>query len=153
MAILASVGWTLRARATDYQGGVAIKRVYSKTWVECRGNRELLPNCVSDGDTIRQNWESLRIGNLDTPEKTSKLACERKMAADAKAATLAMLNGANELTTTLYLDKLTGELIRDKYGRVLADISADGVDLATFLKRSGLARDYDGGTKQPWCSA
>jgi len=35
----------------------------------------------------------------------------------------------------------------EKYGRILADIYVDGVDVKTFLLEANLAVAYDGGTK------
>jgi endonuclease YncB( thermonuclease family) len=41
----------------------------------------------------------------------------------------------------------------DKYaGRILADIVTDGgIELREAMLESGLARPYDGGSRDPWC--
>ena len=42
---------------------------------------------------------------------------------------------------------INGKQIREKFGRLLANIKVDGKDLATMLLEIGLARKYDGGHK------
>jgi len=46
--------------------------------------------------------------------------------------------------------KLTN-LRRDKYFRLLAEVSIDGEDLGYSLIKNDLARPYDGGKKIGWC--
>ena len=43
-------------------------------------------------------------------------------------------------------------LQRDKYFRLLADVYVDNKSLGARLKRAGLARAYNGGTKTTWCT-
>jgi len=42
------------------------------------------------------------------------------------------------------------ELRRDKYFRILARVMIDGEDLGAELLKAGLAKPYDGGTKETW---
>ena len=42
-------------------------------------------------------------------------------------------------------------LRRDKYFRLLAEVSVDGKDLGYSLIENNLARSYDGGKKIDWC--
>lgn len=122
-------------------------------WPVCKGKLEAMQNCVVDGDTLRINYKSYRIGNLDTPE-TRRSACpqEKDLGNQAKDFTFRLVNEAKAVHVTVYIHPLFHEPTRDKYGRILASIAADDVDIATSLKGIGLARDYDGGTKSSWCN-
>lgn len=110
---------------------------------------------VKDGDTVQITAETLpgyfvttdiRIGGIDTPEKGGRAKCadEASRASRATAATRALIEGQ-----TVQLSNIAFE----KYGaRMLGDIrTQDGVDAAGNLVTQGLARPYDGGTKQSWC--
>ena len=56
-------------------------------------------------------------------------------------------------------DRLTGAKIillnidRGKYFRIIADVTYDGVDLATEILKAGLGRKYDGGKRSGWCDS
>ena len=108
---------------------------------------------VVDGDSLRvvvqvwlgQHIETLvRIRGIDTPERRG--ACPGE-SASAKAATAALsrLVGPGPVV----LSRIAG----DKYfGRVLADVTSDdGVSLGEAMLHSGLARGYDGRTRESWC--
>jgi endonuclease YncB( thermonuclease family) len=102
---------------------------------------------VYDGDTV---WIAVRCGDeicrfmcrlygVDTDELRSKDPAEKKSAERARV-----------FVTTFCLNKLVNVTVRDardKYGRLLVNISVDGVDLAGELLRLGLARPYFGGHK------
>lgn len=110
---------------------------------------------VIDGDTMevvaliwldQRVTTRVRLEGIDTPEKRSKCAAEREA---AEAATK-LANDWLERHKPVVLRDLS----HDKYGRrVVGRVqSADGSsDLGESLLARGLARRYDGGTKQPWC--
>ncbi|MEZ0259533.1 MAG: thermonuclease family protein [Alphaproteobacteria bacterium] len=109
---------------------------------------------VVDGDTpavVAEIWPgtfvtiSTRVGGIDTPEKKgrAKNAYEADLAEQATAATRELVEGKTVLLYNVEYEKYGG--------RVLADVKTlDGVDVAQNLINKGLARPYDGGTKQPW---
>ena len=105
---------------------------------------------VYDGDTFRCHIEgyppiigsniSIRIAGIDTPEMRDK---ENK----------ALAQKAREFTKDRLLSAETiklRDLQRGKYFRLVADVYVDGVSLGELLLRHGLARCYDGGTKERW---
>jgi endonuclease YncB( thermonuclease family) len=109
---------------------------------------------VVDGDTLEvevQVWinqrlvTGVRIDGIDTPEKNGKCTRERDKAAEATAATAQLVAGP---AVTLF------EIQNDKYAeRVRARVvNAQGVDVGRTLVDRGLARPYDGGTRQTWCT-
>jgi endonuclease YncB( thermonuclease family) len=109
---------------------------------------------VVDGDTpgvVAEIWPgtfvtiSVRVGGIDTPEKKgrAKNAYEADLAEQASAATRELIDGKTVLLYNVEYEKYGG--------RVLGDVKTlDGVDVAQNLVNKGLARPYDGGTKQPW---
>lgn len=110
-------------------------------------------NAVHDGDTITvtiNKWPavigdkvSVRVANIDTPEINGSCLAEKELAQKAKQFTL------NFITTDkrIYLRKMK----RDKYFRILADVSVSGKYLSQELIAAGLAKPYDGGKKESWC--
>lgn len=114
---------------------------------------------VYDGDTFFVNIPSapavfgenlgVRIRHIDTPEVRSHCATdaakehERQLAEKAKLQLTATLQGASTIEL-----RNTG---RDKYFRLLADVYADGVNVADQLKAEGLAVAYEGDAKAGWC--
>ena len=111
----------------------------------------ITPYSVYDGDTIKAHvriWigqtvsTSIRINGLDTPELRGKCPQEKELAQQAKERLKSLLKGKIELWNVR----------NGKYaGRVLADVTADGVNVADILVREGFARHYDGGKRQGWC--
>jgi len=107
---------------------------------------------VVDGDTIRVDLacdveavcknQAVRIRGVDTPELRGKCAFEKAAAKRAKDRLAELL--ADEGITLTNIDK-------DKYGRLLAHVSAGGVDVAQILINEGLGRAYNGGKRQAWC--
>jgi endonuclease YncB( thermonuclease family) len=99
-----------------------------------------------DGDTIVGARETIRISNIDTPELGSHARCagEAELAARAKAFTAARLAAGN---VELHRD---ARRPRDRYGRTLATVRVDGMDLGEALVAAGLARIWDG-RRHPWC--
>ncbi|TAN53921.1 MAG: nuclease [Rhodospirillales bacterium] len=109
---------------------------------------------VVDGDTLvvrahiwlGQEVETLvRLMGTDTPEMKARCAAEREKAVAARD----FLAGSVDGKLVQLHDVLT-----DKYGgRVRAQVlDATGADLSQELIRAGLARPYDGGQRQSWCS-
>jgi micrococcal nuclease len=107
---------------------------------------------VYDGDTITiacglppyqpgnpiYRW-SVRLRGIDAPEMRSKCANEKGCATYAK-----------EIMAAQVLDKIVTleNVSYDKYGRVLADVFVDSVNVTDKLLANNLAVPYDGGTKQ-----
>ncbi|MDO9128213.1 MAG: thermonuclease family protein [Parvibaculum sp.] len=99
---------------------------------------------VYDGDTIHVNDERIRILGLDTPEYGKLSRCRE----EALAASI-----AKEALQNLVL---RGEIEierrgLDRYGRTLAYVRIDGVNVADALIAQGLAREYHGGPRKGWC--
>ena len=110
---------------------------------------------ITDGDTCRvrampwKGWSietAVRIFGVDTPEKGFRAKSPREAALGAKATQF-----AKEQFPIGSIVRLSN-IGDDKYGgRVLADVTRqDGASWATLLIDAGLARAYDGGTKQSW---
>jgi endonuclease YncB( thermonuclease family) len=110
---------------------------------------------VIDGDTIKieAKWLpdplpkqiSVRLNNIDTPEKGHRAECQSEQELSAKA---------TEFTKAKVKESKKQEVIIykfEKYGRLLADIVLDDKNLSKMLIDSKLARPYYGGTKQSWC--
>lgn len=108
---------------------------------------------IYDGDTFKVNireWPSVagerisvRVWGIDTPEMRGKCEQEKQLARKAKQHTVAMLRAADTIELV--------NLRRDKYFRLLAEVSVDGKDLGYSLITNNLARPYGGGKKAGWC--
>lgn len=106
---------------------------------------------VVDGDTIIVNiggWPAIvgdqigvRVAGCDTPELRDKRLHMREQALRAKDTVNAILHGAQSIELR--------NIRRGKYFRLVADVYADGCNLAHILISSGLAMPYDGKAK-PW---
>ena len=106
-----------------------------------------------DGDTFTVNipqWPAIigdkieiRVAGIDTPEIHGHCANEIAMAKKAKGIAATFLKTGRPV--------VLGNMRRDKYFRIVADVSAEGVNLADVLIKAGVAVPYDGGTKKPWC--
>ena len=107
---------------------------------------------VIDGDTIKVTIEhihpligeciSIRIAGIDTPEISSTDPNIKALAFKAKAFTENAVKNGNQI--------LLSNLRRDKYFRILADITIDGESLSEKLLEEGLARPYHGKKKPSW---
>ncbi|MEN0059754.1 MAG: thermonuclease family protein [Bdellovibrio sp.] len=130
----------------------------SKTTV-CQ-NTETSFKCVKvvevyDGDTIFIDLPDqhplfgrrmgVRILGIDTPEIRSKSTCEKKKAAEAKAALQKILNQASSVDIV--------NVQKDKFFRILGEVVADGQPVATSLIKMKLAYPYHGEKKikRNWC--
>ncbi|MBF0353887.1 MAG: thermonuclease family protein [Alphaproteobacteria bacterium] len=109
---------------------------------------------VVDGDTLMvrahiwlgQEVETLvRLEGTDTPELKARCEQEREKALAARDFLVARVDGK--------LVQLH-DILTDKYGgRVRAQVlDASGADLSVELIKQGLARRYDGGQRQSWCT-
>ncbi|HEU6436740.1 MAG TPA: thermonuclease family protein [Nitratidesulfovibrio sp.] len=117
---------------------------------ETFGDAQAVVLRVPDGDTLVVDIPgyppvagraiSVRIAGCDTPEKRDTRAELRELSRRARELTLHM--AAPGSTVTLR------NLRRDKYFRLLADVEADGGDIATALIERGLAKPYEGGRKE-----
>ena len=101
-------------------------------------------NCVVDGDTIYLNGAKVRIAGIDAPE-THDYRCASELALGERAASelQALLNSGAVTMTIIDRD-------RDKYGRLLRNVSVNGQDVGEALISAGLAREYGGG-RRSWC--
>ena len=111
---------------------------------------------VYDGDTFFVDIDelhhiigknvSIRLRGVDTPEVGHHSKCEEENILGNKA-------------RVFVEDRLTGaEIIllnigRGTFFRILADVTYDGVDLATELLKAGHGRKYDGGKRSGWCDS
>ena len=104
---------------------------------------------VRDGDTFVINIENVpdvfgkeiavRIRGIDTPELNDSREEIRKISIQAKEELEKLLTSGEKVI--LY------NLGRDKYFRLLASVKVDNVDVAEYLIKKGLAKEYDGGKK------
>lgn len=114
---------------------------------------------VYDGDTATfdvPSWPKIigeRIGvrvlGVDCPELKSHTPEIKALAVKAKEFTESQLKQAKRVELH--------DLARDKYFRIVADVviydrkrGGRGEHLSKLLLDAGLARPYDGGTKEPW---
>lgn len=108
-----------------------------------------------DGDTITVEIPGVhallgreakvRVRGIDTPEVKGKSPCEKDAARAARNLVEAELKRAQRIDLK--------HVEKDKYFRILADVSYDGKDLREILIKNRLANPYDGGTKAKtdWC--
>ena len=107
-----------------------------------------------DGDTITFNLPNLhpiignkiaiRVNGIDTPEIRGKCDKEKYDAEQAKGMVEEFLKDAERIDLK--------NMERGKYFRIVADVYADGENLAEALVDSGMAVRYDGGKKNArWC--
>ncbi len=87
----------------------------------------------------------VRIYGLDTPELRTKDACEKKKAKVARRVLTEILDKATRV------DILNVQ--KDKYFRILGEVTADGRSVADVLIKRGLAYPYHGEkkVKRDWC--
>jgi len=111
---------------------------------------------VYDGDTFYVDIDGLhpvigqnvpiRLRGVDTPEVGHRSKCGEEKILGNKA-------------RVFVEDRLTGAKIillnidRGKYFRIIADVTYDGIDLATELLKAGHGRKYDGGKRSGWCDS
>lgn len=98
-----------------------------------------------DGDTIRA---TIRLANIDAPELEGACDAERDLAARATADIARRLATAKALSIAVDPARPF-----DRYGRVLALVAVDGVDLGQTLVAAGLAHVWRGSRAASggWC--
>lgn len=101
-----------------------------------------------DGDTIIVGSEHIRIANIDTPEILhAQCDAEKRLGLVAKRRMgELLLSGALTISRG---DPADGRM-KDRYGRTLAIVLVDGVDVGETLVSEGLARRWTG-RREPWC--
>jgi endonuclease YncB( thermonuclease family) len=89
----------------------------------------------------------VRLVGLDAPElHPARCDAERELGERARDRLVALLTAAESITI-----EIVGRR-RDKYGRLLGRVLADGRDVAGILIAEGLARPYSGkGKRKGWC--
>lgn len=104
---------------------------------------------VIDGDTLerRATGERIRLVNADTPESGDRTNCqaERRLSARATTRVRDLLDQARRVDV-----REVGR--NDTYGRTLAHVTVDGLDLGETLVAEGLAHPWRG-RREPWCGA
>ncbi|WP_088342610.1 MULTISPECIES: thermonuclease family protein [Rhodomicrobium] len=100
---------------------------------------------VVDGDTIKAPYGvTYRLLGFDTPETHfAKCDAERELGLAAK-------QRLEELLATSEVKVLESGK-RDRYGRTLATVTANGKDVGEILIGEGLARPYHGKKRDGWC--
>lgn len=104
---------------------------------------------VYDGDTITVASKmpyrnspiyrfSVRLSGIDCPEIKGKTLTEKELAIDARDALANKVMGKNVILQNVSLEK---------YGRLLADVYCDGVNMNNWMLDNKYAIPYDGGTK------
>lgn len=100
-----------------------------------------------DGDTIEVDGETIRILNIDTPEiRHAQCDAERRLGEVAKNRVRQLLAGG-----TIGIRRGDGGRMTDRYGRTLAVVDIDGVDIGEQLIAEGLARPWTG-KRRSWCN-
>jgi micrococcal nuclease len=100
-----------------------------------------------DGDTIEVDGETIRILNIDTPEiRHAQCDAERRLGQVAKRRVEVLLASGE-----IGIRRGDGGRMTDKYGRTLAVVAIDGVDIGEQLIAEGLARPWTG-KRRSWCN-
>lgn len=113
---------------------------------------------VTDGDTIRvaAPWLlpelgddiAIRVMGIDTPEKGGRAKCEAEAKLGAEATEFAksvIAVGDIVSVNVLQWDKFGGRIDAEVF-------LEEGVNFAELQIERGLAKPYDGGTKDSWCN-
>lgn len=123
------------------------------TFIRVHANKATYINNY-DGDTVRMDIPglhpligqniSIRIRGIDTPEIRGKCSQEKVKAKKAKRRVRELLVNAKSI--------IVAQMSRGKYFRIIATITADGVDIGRTLLKEKLAVQYFGGKKMArWC--
>ncbi|MCT8877499.1 MULTISPECIES: thermonuclease family protein [Shewanella] len=103
---------------------------------------------VYDGDTFRAilpnetKDQKIRVRGVDTPEIKGQCSYEKDAALRARDFTKSLLMNAKVIQLS--------DVGEEKYHRVLAKVTIDGVDLANTLISEGLGRQWKG-RRESWC--
>lgn len=141
MRRLAVIGLVLLLSATALAAhpGPSITGV---EWLYCRDGDTCVFTIAGWPPVVGQRIP-VRLLGIDAPERRGRCAEETRLAQRAAEFLTALLSHAREIELR--------EVGRDKYFRLLARIHADGVDVGQALLEAGLAREYKGGRREPWC--
>lgn len=114
--------------------------IYSRSMPICSSSKRV--NCVVDGDTIWFDGEKIRLEGFNTPEMNGECGRERQLARKARSRlSRALSSNPFEVNRGGY----------DRYGRRLATVSINSVDVGDPLIRDGLAHEWQG-HKEDWCN-
>ena len=103
-----------------------------------------MKNILSGLHPIIGNKISIRVNGIDTPDIRGKCEKEKYDAKQAQQMVADILKDAERINLK--------NMERGKYFRIVADVYADGENIADILIESGMAVRYDGGTKtKDWC--
>jgi micrococcal nuclease len=103
---------------------------------------------VIDGDTVVIDDETIRIANIDTPEiRHAGCDAERRLGRVAKAELQSILSKGK--ITIARGDPRSGRKT-DRYGRTLAIVAVDAIDVGQMLIDRDMARPWTG-KRRPWC--
>ncbi len=106
---------------------------------------------VIDGDTFDASVEiwpditvksRIRILPMDTPESKAATQCERDL---AKRSTIALESLIAAKIVTINTER------KDAFGRMLARVRVNGVDVGDKMIADGFARTWKPGTQGGWC--
>ena len=138
MAFLVSISFAHAAPGKDYVVDPAhVQNVYDGDTFYI-----VVPECAELLSTLCDHL-GVRVNGIDTPEMHGKCQWERDHALAAKAVTVAMIKNAKSIVLT--------HVEREKYGRLLANVEIDGVDLGAALINGGYAKEYHGAARTGWC--
>lgn len=125
-------------------------------WALGDGDCLLVPSAavvrVYDGDTLTvrvEEWPpifrelSFRLEGYDAPELRGQCLEEKEMAREARDFLAGAVREAREV---VFHDVEPG-----KYFRLVGRLRLDGRLFEEDIVGAGLARDYDGGTREGWC--
>ena len=87
----------------------------------------------------------VRVRGIDAPEIRGKCEAEKALARAARDRLRALLAEAVRIDLV--------NVSRGKYFRIIADVEADGINVADVLLREGLGRGYSGEARRTWCVA
>lgn len=85
----------------------------------------------------------VRIRGIDAPEIRGKCEAEKALARVAR-----------DRLRALFAEAVRIDLVnvsRGKYFRIIADVEADGINVADILLQEGLGRGYSGEARESWC--
>ena len=86
---------------------------------------------------------SIRVADIDTPEIKGHCTKERQLAVKARGLTASLLKAGSSIELKNHR--------QGYYGRIVAEVWIDGVNLSMTLLRRGLARQYNSWARQKWC--
>jgi micrococcal nuclease len=114
--------------------------------------KDITITSIYDGDTFKCNIKGypsiigeqigIRVLGVDCPEMKDKRPDIKAKAQEAKQYTVKRLREGKVIELV--------DMRRDKYFRICAVVRIDGKDLGQELIAKGLAKAYDGGTKETW---